>query len=41
MVDSKVLDRAELQRLAARIAEAQKGAPATHHQAPHKKEAKA
>jgi predicted transcriptional regulator len=27
MVDSKVLDRAELQRLAARIAEAQKGAP--------------
>ena len=27
MVDSKVLDRAELQRLAARIAEAQKSAP--------------
>jgi BlaI family penicillinase repressor len=33
MVDSKVLDRNELQRLAARIAEAQKTAPT-----PHKKE---
>jgi predicted transcriptional regulator len=34
MVDSKVLDRAELQRLAARIAEAQKGA-SNHAISPH------
>ena len=41
MVDSKVLDRAELQRLAARIAEAQKSSSAPPHLAPHKKEVKA
>ena len=33
MVDSKVLDRAELQRLAARIAEAQKQATKTNKEA--------
>ena len=38
MVDSKVLDQAELQRLADRIAAAQKSAP---RQAPQHKEAKA
>jgi predicted transcriptional regulator len=39
MVDSKVLDRAELQRLATRIAEAQK-ATANHDPSAHKQEAK-
>jgi BlaI family penicillinase repressor len=39
MVDSKVLDRAELQRLAARIADAQK-ATANVDPSAHKKEAK-
>jgi predicted transcriptional regulator len=39
MVDSKVLDRGELQRLATRIAEAQK-ATATKDTTPHKKEVK-
>ena len=40
MVDSKVLDRAELQRLATRIAEAQKGASANGKATHDKKEAK-
>ena len=39
MVDSKVLDRAELQRLAARIAEAQKQAANSADQGDNKKEA--
>ena len=40
MVDSKVLDRAELQRLAARIAEAQKASANHVSSAPNKKEAR-
>ena len=40
MVDSKVLDRAELQRLATRIAEAQKASANHVSSAPNKKEAK-
>lgn len=40
MVDSKVLDRAELQRLATRIAEAQKQAGNSHSSGQIKKEAK-
>ena len=40
MVDSKVLDRAELQRLAARIAEAQKSAGPARSADKHKKEEK-
>jgi predicted transcriptional regulator len=40
MVDSKVLDRAELQRLATRIAEAQKQAGKSSTPARNKKEAK-
>jgi len=40
MVDSKVLDRAELQRLADRIAAAQKGGAAEHSRSSSKKEAK-
>lgn len=39
MVDSKVLDRAELQRLAARIAEAQKQAASSADQGDNQKEA--
>jgi BlaI family transcriptional regulator, penicillinase repressor len=38
MVDSKVLDRGELQRLAKRIAEARKSAPAPKYAATGKKE---
>jgi predicted transcriptional regulator len=40
MVDSKVLDRAELQRLASRIAEAQKQAGSANTSSRNKKEAK-
>lgn len=40
MVDSKVLDRAELQRLAQSIAAAQKNSPAAKSSAVQKKEAK-
>ncbi|MGA7242083.1 MAG: BlaI/MecI/CopY family transcriptional regulator [Terracidiphilus sp.] len=40
MVDSKVLDRAELQRLAARIAEAQRQIGGANPSGPNKKEAK-
>ena len=40
MVDSKVLDRAELQRLATRIAEAQRQAGTANSSGPYKKEAK-
>ena len=40
MVDSKVLDQAELQRLATRISEAQKQAASRNTSGEHKKEAK-